>query len=783
MEIAEPFSEGKRLKGLFGHKAEDQQREQNKLDQSTPAHSSEPNAASCHAPLQKDQVIAPDVLLREVERLALHEFGQPGKHAPFPSILEPLYQRLYDYHICLKNARKKLAAVPKSRLVDHAQLTSVSLDTLHPSSRSTADFLLTPNDTPVDFMRHTPGSPSEPSELEAALLLARQSQARVLDLERQLFLSRGAHHALLKEHILNLQSVASSPFPGPDAIAARISATDSNVMKNVLAAVVANARSLIKPLPSNSAMRERHSDSNPGQKQLPGHSEADMVVLLPSMSNTPVVTLESDRSFISGDPQAMLNEATTRLLCAETELGMLMLVMAQNTEDIRGLEEEVLRKQKELTHHRQLFAHLIEAIPLGFEAQIQEAQLETKELSSRIRVLEGEKMLAEKMTRALEEEVQGLMKRLSEMRETQERREQEEQNRVQALESTIENLRLELAFQDFRVLELSELDTRNRVEASLEGRQEANEVRKRLQGAMEQAAEEGQHMLDHLEKQHKKKTADLYACLVKAQKTNKRLHKELSTLAVKIVRVEALNDELSDQATKEREKYQALREEATLLRKSQRTSAQEPASIGAISASPVNNHDFESQTERKARITALEIQIEELTSNLRLKDIELEQAQEQIERLTLQLEKDLALQKQAHQEEMQRFSEEKKLQAQRERTCTAASVTVFQNMATKLQNELAETQEKLRDTTLCWGHTKELLQKCEQAYRRRKKDLEETTKNLHEVEETVVKLSDAIGLLEMEKEANMALVRTLEEKDREMRDMEYRLRVLEEERE
>jgi len=73
--------------------------------------------------------------------------------------------------------------------------------------------------------------------------------------------------------------------------------------------------------------------------------------------------------------------------------------------------------------------------------------------------------------------------------------------------------------------------------------------------------------------------------------------------------------------------------------------------------------------------------------------------------------------------------------------------------------------------------------KREQSYRRRKKDLEETTKNLHEVEDTAIKLSDAIGLLEMEKEANMALVRTLEEKDREMRDMEYRLRVLEEERE
>ncbi|KAF9989087.1 hypothetical protein BGZ75_007659 [Mortierella antarctica] len=478
----------------------------------------------------------------------------------------------------------------------------------------------------------------------------------------------------------------------------------------------------------------------------------------------------------------MLSEATTHLLCAETELGMLMLIMAQNAEDISGLEEEVSRKQIELTHHRQLFAHLLGSIPLGFEVQIQESQLIANELENRIEVLEGGKRLAEKQSRALEDEVQELVERLSESREIQEKSEQEQQRRVQALESTIEDLRSELAFQDFKILELSELDTQNR-KASLENKQEANEVEKWLQGATEQVAEEGQHLLDPLEKQHKKKAAHLYACLVKVQKANRRLSKELSTLAVKFVRVEALNDELSEQARREREKILTLQEEAVSIRKLQCASAQQPSFAGEIPSTPAKDHDFESQKELKARITTLEIQIDELTSNLRLKELELEQAQEETERLMLQLEEDLALQKQAHQEEMQRFSEEKKLQAQRERTCTAASVTVFQNMATKLQNELTETQEKLRDTTLCWGHTKELLQKCEQSYRRRKKDLEETTKNLHEVEETVVKLSDAIGLLEMEREANVVLVRTLEDKDRETRDMEYRLRVLEEERE
>ncbi|KAF9288854.1 hypothetical protein BGZ68_010486 [Mortierella alpina] len=789
-EIGEPFSEAKRLKGLYSDNTDGRQYEQstdhrkglaiiNQTKQAPYASVPESKVTSLHEPIQEDEITLEE-LMGEIQRLVLHEFGLPGRQTPYPAILEPLYQRLYDYHICLKTARKKLAALPKNRLSGHPKAATASLDTLHCPSTRTVDFNSTSKDMLVDSFGTGLRAPSRPSELEAALLSAKQAQARVSDLEHQLSLSRRAHHALLKEHILNLQSAASSPFPGPGAIAAKISATDSKVMESVLAAVAFNARSLTKPSSLGTDGCRNLKISNRGQEPLCSDDANQAIVLPPSTSNIAVAALGSDRSLTGSDPQTMLNEATTRLLCAETELGMLMLVMAQNAEDISGLEEEVSRKQKELTHHRQLFAHLLESIPLGFEAEIQEGQLQAIDLEKRIKALEGDRRLTEKKSQVLEDEVQELMKRLSESRETQEVREQEQQKHAQVLETMIEDLRLELAFQDFKVLELSELVTQNREEiASLEGKQEANEAKKRLQeGTMEPTAEERQHMLDHLEKQHKKKTAALYASLIKAQKTNKRLNKELSTLAVKIVRVVALNDKLSEQVKKNRGRIRVPHEEVT-------STYQQPSTAGVVpsSSSSTVDHAFESQKDLKARITALEIQIDELTSNLRLKEIELEQAQEETERLTLKLEEDLALQKQAHQEEMQRFSEEKKLQAQRERTCTAASVTVFQNMATKLQNELMETQEKLRDTTLCWGHTKELLQKCEQSYRRRKKDLEETTKNLHEVEETVVKLSDAIGLLEMEKEANIVLVRTLEQKDREIRDMEYRLRVLEEERE
>ncbi|KAG0195365.1 hypothetical protein BGX31_006352, partial [Mortierella sp. GBA43] len=118
----------------------------------------------------------------------------------------------------------------------------------------------------------------------------------------------------------------------------------------------------------------------------------------------------------------------------------------------------------------------------------------------------------------------------------------------------------------------------------------------------------------------------------------------------------------------------------------------------------------------------------------------LKQAHEAQERLALQLDQDLAVQRGAYQRD-------ENICRGREGAgsmCQAASVILFQNMVTKLPTELTDTREKPRDTTIRWSHTKDQLQNCEQSYRRRKKDLEETTKHLQEVEEKVVKLRDAV---------------------------------------
>lgn len=417
--------------------------------------------------------------------------------------------------------------------------------------------------------------------------------------------------------------------------------------------------------------------------------------------------------------------------------------MAQNQSEISGLEEDVFRAQRELKNHRQVFEALLELHHLGFEAQIREDQVLIKELERRVRNCEGEKEELERVVKKLEKELEEKERNLDQKRETYQLQEQHlTEGPVRDLEAEIEQLKNELAAQETKMAEY-------RV----------------------QSEDEASQMAEFLEKKHRNAAAELKASLVKAQRSNTRLHKEVTALIQKMDSVEILNDEYAQQTARDRAQLSALHQQTQDLQ----------AQLSAVSTSTDSPTSTEQQAEMKARITSLETQIDDLSTSLRLKEEELNQALQNIERLHLKLDQDLLAQEEAHKAQLTALTEKHHLQAQRERACQSTSVTLFQNMVTKLQTELSDTQEKLRDTTLCWGHTKEQLQKCEQSYRRRKKDLEETTRNLHELEETMAKLGDAIGMLEYEKEVNLVLVRTLEERDREMRDMEYRLRVFEDE--
>ncbi|KAF8985444.1 hypothetical protein BGZ52_010723 [Haplosporangium bisporale] len=308
----------------------------------------------------------------------------------------------------------------------------------------------------------------------------------------------------------------------------------------------------------------------------------------------------------------------------------------------------------------------------------------------------------------------------------------------------------------------------------------------RLQQALDHGVEETLDMIDHMEKEHKTKSGALKSNLLKSQRATIRLQNEVAAMALRIVRIQTLNEGLEESAERDQAEIARLTKEVEEHKEEIHKIRSEHVSLSPPSDARTNDQETK---ELKENMTALEIQLEEVTATLRLKELELEHALKETEKVMLQLEeleakleRELATQKDGHVEEMARFDQEKRGQAQRERAAQVASVTLFQNMVTRLQAELNDTQEKLRDMTLCWGHTKEQLMKCDASYRRRKKELDETTKALHEVNETVAHLSDAIELLEKEKRSNMVLVQTIAKRDQALANMEYRVKQLEEER-
>ncbi|KAG0289732.1 hypothetical protein BGZ96_006764 [Linnemannia gamsii] len=797
---------------------------------------------------EEQEVIPMEILLSEIQHLVAHDFGGPNKSAPYPTILKPLYQRFQDYHVMLKNARRKLdqhqqhhhqQRVALSPMVGSLSsgteassnklnlaaavaattaATSVNGNTSSPVSTLVAAKLLmkhnTTNNNFLEVSTATAAS-SSTSSTRAMTMIGpgsdgtpfggqQQLQQRIIDLEQQLAQSRRAHHTLLQDHILNLKKNSSNfligpPASGPNGVGggggatAKLPVADALAIHGILASVNSDSPSTL-PLFSSSTtpsaasgnhnkFKKKKKDSSSLKKGCnstvatpPNETFQEIIKTaqelhdrhirqlkgLPSTTTTATTAFfdpttntnnsstaallsssDSEPYLVSISSHHLITEATTRLLRAETELGLLKLVMAQNQSEISGLEEDVLRAQHELITHRHVFESLLELHQLGFEAQIREDLCVIRGFEVQVRGLEEGKEEVERVVKKLEEELAEKERILEMKRDMYHRQEQDlTQGPVQDLEAEIEVLKAELVAQEVRIA---------------------------------QSEEESIQMTEYLERQHRKVTAGLKASLAKTYRSNTRLQKEVSVLSEKMVSIESLNDDYAEQTSRDRAQLSALQQQTRDLQA-------QLDNVATTSSSTGPTVTTQQQTELKATIAFLETQIEDLSTSLRLKQEELDQALEETERLALKLDHDLAHQQSTHVLALSALTEKHHIQAQRERACQSASVILFQNMVTKLQVELGDTQEKLRDTTLCWGHTKEQLQKCEQSYRRRKKDLEETTRNLHELEETMAKLGDAIGMLEYEKEANMVLVRTLEERDREMRDMEYRLKVLEDER-
>ncbi|KAG0347665.1 hypothetical protein BG004_007234 [Podila humilis] len=784
---------------------------------------------------EEDASISLEDLLSEIKRLTEQDFAVKGVR--YHTVLQGVYQRLCDYDVMLRHARKKAERVNAgSSMVALASSGDCTLTT--PSDNSRASWMShSPSKqllSSTTFMNATNGgSPSvTPKNRRSQMLVpspisnlktsaSKQSsmglvmfddpeiqqiarlEEKVADLERQLAQSRRAHHGLLQDHIMSLKASA----PSTTLVAQSAVVTQNPVIQAILSSVTNISPASPAPVPSIT-FNYANQVSEPRTRTLSGHSRiaAQQARLSESMTDSQLSLQDAlmqaqdqqaqqlnrlkgnaspsdSEKQMAIDSQSMVNEAVTRLLRAETELGLLKLVMAQNQDEISGLEDEVFQKQNELHHHRRILESMIESNRLGYVAQIQEDRTEIRTLAT---TLAKEKKEGATKIATLEKEVQDL--KIALVSKTKDSMTAETKIQIEELEAQVVHWKSQ-------VLELAEEMAllKNRVieaeQESMKDKDSLKEISARLQRTLDHGVEEALDMIDHMEKEHKTKSGVLKSNLVKSQKVTIRLQNEVSAMALRVVRIQTLNEKLEDNSEKDQREIAKLGQEVAELKESLeklQSGHTPPTNIahGAVTQ-PVANE--EEALVLKQKITALEIQIEEVSASLRLKELELEQAVEQTEKAIMQLEesevkleRELEIQRLAHVEKMHQFDLEKKAQAQRERAGQAASVTLFQNMVTRLQQELNDTEEKLRDTTLCWGQTKEQLMKCDASYRKRRKELADTTKALHEVNETVAHLSDAIGLLENEKQSNLVLVQTLAERDQILAEMEYRIKQLEE---
>ncbi|KAG0035775.1 hypothetical protein BGZ82_005113 [Podila clonocystis] len=788
------------------------------------APSLEPNGSSKEDE-EDDVPITLDELLSEIKQLAQHDFTIKGVH--YHPALKGLFQRMCDYDVMLKNARKKAErAVPASPMMNAA--TSVDCVPSSPYENNRKKRL---SQSPHQSQQHSPASSAlntpqfrrvrvfTSASSAAASIVANSRGApavhaaaddqasqhiahleeKVVDLEQQLAQSRRAHHGLLQDHIMSLkacaplsavttQSTVAAQNPAIQSILSSITHISLSPQTNPIPSTPLEPNTeRSRTISGSSRLAEQHArlSESMTRSQMSLH---DALVQAQQQQARQLDRLRGNAVDDQGsgseeqlaiDSQAMVNEAVTRLLRAETELGLLKLVMAQNQQEISGLEEEVFQKQKELHHHRRILESMIESNRLGYVTQIQEDRTEIRGLEKR---LAKEKREAAAKIVALEREIGKLKATLAD--KTKEAMDLQEKNQVRVLETEVGTLRAQVRHQVEKGVALEQRLAQMEAE-SREDKASLAHMSTRLQQAMDHGVEETLDLIDHMEKEHKSKSGVLKSNLVKSQKATIRLQNEVAAMALRIVRIQTLNEGLEESAERDQTEIARLIKEIEEYK-------EEIYKIRSEIASPPSDAvqaDDQETRELKYKMTALEIQLEEVTGSLRLKELELEQALEETEKVMLhleeweaKLERELAAQKNVHAEEMAKFDQEKKVQAQRERSAQVASVTLFQNMVTRLQTELNDTQEKLRDMTLCWGHTKEQLMKCDASYRRRKRELDETTKALHEVNETVAHLSDAIELLEKEKRSNLVLVQTVAKRDQALADMEYRVKQLEDER-
>ncbi|KAF9970355.1 hypothetical protein BGZ73_006945 [Actinomortierella ambigua] len=803
--------------------------------------------------LSADPSPATAFLIREIQRLASHDFDHHGKPAPFPQELQSVFQKICDLSVCLRSAKKNARNSPFSRnahlfggyrspsngggspWTSRPRTLTVSSPSKRPFEPSTG--VVT---TIIDGSQHhhhhhhhnnnnnnsssnnNKGADSRNSHdgTASTAALHQQQQEIIQDLEHQLAQSRKAHYELVQAHITNI-SRQFSPLASPSASSTVLSSSgilglesragssggsgggndsssdEDDQRGGLLAKMLSESQvleSLMQQQQENQKQQQENQDEQQHQQQQQQPTPSRPLIEAGSTSSPKSSTAFSKRSSTVGAGSGSnlklstigheaefnhlaLKQVMKRLLEAQKELGMLKMMMVQSQGDIQELEEEILLKEEQLKRHYDLFHSLVTSQQLGLQIKVDQG-------TERIRQLET---LVDQCTKEhverLQREIQDSQAQLVALNASKDSK----QDKIAQLEALVATLEAEIATHESTVQALQASLVKAET-AAKEAEAKFVVLTQELESQrvkMEASLDENMDMMEHMTKEHKKKLVEMSSNLRKSRNEARRFQQETQQMALKIVRLQNLNEALEEKAEKDKVHIQSLLDtiESHTQTIDQLQLQLEQCQQGGV----VVVADNDSVVAKHAHeIASLETKIEELELMLRAKDSEMEQAVEAAEKLTLRLEESetrtseqLADLKQQHEQAIKKLREDAQTQAQLERKLVGQSVTLYQGMAARLEKELSETQEKLRETMLCWGHTKEQCMRFESSYRKKKRELEETTKSLEEVHFTLARLGDAIGLLEHEKEVNQKLSEEIQRRDEELLEMEQRLRQLE----
>ncbi|KAF9155450.1 hypothetical protein BG015_009826 [Linnemannia schmuckeri] len=209
-----------------------------------------------------------DILLSEIQRLVAHDFSGPNRSAPYPAVLTPLYQRLQNYHIMLKNVRRKL---DQHQQYQHQQRSA----TISPVVRNlSTGSKVSPNKLNLAVIATTIFATTASASPVLAPAAARLQMKHATNNNNFLEVSTAI------DHILNLKKASSHFLVGPTSggagsATAKLPVSDARAIHGILASVNSDSSSALPFFSSStfggyinkSKKKKKDSLSSPSSKK------------------------------------------------------------------------------------------------------------------------------------------------------------------------------------------------------------------------------------------------------------------------------------------------------------------------------------------------------------------------------------------------------------------------------------------------------------------------------------------------------------------------------------